>query len=449
MSKAKNVKIVYLASLLHYDGSIDHVGRSLTRHLETEHDVQVFGAVVPPDSDLLRGRLGYRLLNSDELSGVDVVYMEGGWTDGSGEVTDRFPLALAEKFVSSGGLLIAADVDRNAAATQQQSLEKASALFGSVVVRDIGRNAEIHYLHDRATREPDGIRFFASQMSLREQLAPALTGIDSLLADGPIKLQLMKGDIAASGNNPSTEVLMSDLPVYGYGPHAWATANPFGRGHAMLIGAWISHDIYVEACPDNARWISNLIALLTDRSREAARWSASTAAPVDGVDLRTLLDEPESDRLERKSSFRVPTDGTRHQEQKDVQFQVAKAIVSLANTAGGHVIIGQADDNTVLGLDKDFATVRGKNRDGFSQSLVEYMDHHLHPRWETLRLGLCWLDHEAGDVAVVIVPAQPRGTVVFAKNAKNGPGAVYVRRGTRSDPVDGEHLVKWLQSRQN
>jgi hypothetical protein len=284
-------------------------------------------------------------------------------------------------------------------------------------------------------------------MSLREQLAPALTGIDSLLADGPIELQLMKGDIAASGNSKSTEILMSDLPVYGHFPHAWATANPFGRGHAMLIGAWVSHDIYVEACPDNARWISNLIALLTDRSRESARWSASTAAPVDSVNLRKLLDQPESDRLERKSSFLVPTDPTRGMPQKEVQFKVARAIASLANAAGGHVIIGQADDNAVLGLAKDFAKVRGENRDGFCQRLVDYTDHHLNPRWEALDLDLRWVDHMDGDVAVIVVPAQPRETVVYLKDTNSGPGAVYVRRGTRTDSLDGEHLVDWIQAR--
>lgn len=204
------MKIVYLASLLHYDGSIDHVGRSLTRHLESEHDLQVTGAIVPPGSELLQGRLGYRLLNAGSLQGVDVVYMEGGWTDGSGEVTDRFPLALAQQFVSDGGLLIVADVARDIDAIQHQSLQKASSLFGAMVVRDTGSTAAVHYLYDRAAQEPDGIRFFVSQVSVSERLAPALSDIDSLLVGGPVQLQLIKGDIAASGNRPSTEILMLD-----------------------------------------------------------------------------------------------------------------------------------------------------------------------------------------------------------------------------------------------
>lgn len=448
MRNTKEVKIVYLASLLHYDGSIDHAGRSLTRHLEIEHDLRVFGAIVPSGSDLLRESLGYRLLNSDDLRLVDVVYMEGGWTDGSGEVSDRFPLSLAKDFVSGGGLLIVADMARDASVAQRRSLQSASGLFGSVVVGDGKNDAAVHYLYDHVTREPDGIRFFVNEMSVSDQLAPALSGIDSLFAGGPVSLQLLKGDIAASGNRSSTEVLVLDKPVDGYGVHPWATVNQFGRGHAVLIGAWVSHDINVEACPDNARWISNLIALLTDRSRESARWSKPAAAAVEEVDLRVLLDEPESDRLERKSSFLVPTDPTRAMQSKDVQFKVARAIASLANAAGGHVIIGQADDNTVLGLDKDFTTVRGNNRDGFWDRLVEYTDNHLDPRWETLGLDLHWVDHEAGDVAIIVVPEQPRDTVVYLKETKNDPGAVYVRRGTRTDRIDGPHLVNWIHARQ-
>lgn len=163
----------------------------------------------------------------------------------------------------------------------------------------------------------------------------------------------------------------------------------------MLVGGWVSHVLNVEACPDNARWISNLIAMLIDRSHESARWSESGVPPADDVDLRVLLAQPESERLERKSSFLVPTDPTRLMQQKDVQFNIAKAISSLANSAGCHVIIGQADDHTISGLDKDFTNMRGGNRDGFSQKLVDYTDHQLNPRWETLGLELRWIDDAA------------------------------------------------------
>ena len=127
------MKVVDVASVLLYDG-VEHVGRSLARHLSTEHDdLQVCGAIVQPDSALLEGRVRDWVLSADELDEIDVVYMEGGWTDGSGGATERFPLELAGSFVFRGGQLIVADVDRNAAQTQRRSLAAAMRLFGALV----------------------------------------------------------------------------------------------------------------------------------------------------------------------------------------------------------------------------------------------------------------------------------------------------------------------------
>jgi Putative DNA-binding domain len=230
------------------------------------------------------------------------------------------------------------------------------------------------------------------------------------------------------------------------GAFPWAIVNEFGRGHAGLIGAWVSHDVNVDACPDNARWISNLIALLADRSRETAGWAVRKSARSEvGAALRGLLDQSESQRLERKSSFLVSTDPKR----KDVpphllQHGVGKSIAALANTDGGHVIIGQDDQGTVVGLAKDFATVRNKDRDGFEQRLVQYADDHLNPRWETLGLQLHWVETEAGDVAIVEVP---KSNEVVSLKPKTGPEEIYVRRGTRSDAISGRDLINWHQAR--
>jgi hypothetical protein len=78
--KNESVNIVYVASLLHIDG-IGHVGRSLARHLSTEHGLQVCGAIVRQDSDLLQSRVRDWVMSAEALDEIDVVYMEGGWND--------------------------------------------------------------------------------------------------------------------------------------------------------------------------------------------------------------------------------------------------------------------------------------------------------------------------------------------------------------------------------
>lgn len=446
------MKIVYLASLLTYDG-VEHIGRSLARHLSTEHEMEVFGAIVEPDCDLLNGRVGDWVMSAGALDEIDVVYMEGGWTDGSGSATERFPLALAESFVFGGGQLFVADVNRHEAQKNRESLQAAVNLFGALVsYGEAAGYRGIRYLHDGGAEEQWGTRFFTNQMYVSEKLLPAMTGIDSILTQSAVQLDILRADIAASGNR-STRVLVNDLLVdtAGFIPGAaiapWASVSECGHGHAVLIGANISGDVHVDHCPDNARWISNLMTLLNDRSRETAGWTPRKSRRTQTMlNLRTLLDQSESQILERKSSFLVSPETK--QLETFLPHMVGKSIAALANTDGGYVIIGQDDHGNPLGLGSDFAVVKGGDRDGFEQKLTEYADNHLTPRWETLGLHVHWIEAEVGDIAVVEVPQQPKDTVVMLKKSKGSAEELYVRRGTRTDALTGRLMLDWYRARE-
>lgn len=111
-------------------------------------------------------------------------------------------------------------------------------------------------------------------MHVSDWLKPALHGINSILAHQPILLKPQNADIAASGNASTTVWDVKDYPVEG-GILPWASVNKYGRGHAVLVGANVS-DRRVE--PDNATWISNLIALLTRESRRFLNFHPSISA---------------------------------------------------------------------------------------------------------------------------------------------------------------------------
>jgi len=444
------VRIVYVASLLTYDG-VEHIGRSLTRHFQAEHDIRVVGAIAAAGDELHSTRVSHLVFPAEDLDTIDVVYMEGGWTDGSGGVTERFPLELAETYVRGGGQLIVADVDRNAAVRQQESLRNAMGLFGAYPSTQNPMGAEeVLYLSDQSNAVRSGIKFVPSEMWVSDNMEPALEGVDSLVAAGAIALVPMGGDIAATGNRSSTRILAADMWVDGPGTTPWAVANTFGDGHAVLIGGWFSHDINLEDCPDNARWLSNLMTMLSDRSRESRQW----AAPLPGrhgsgaTDLVALLSAPESEQLERKSSFLVATDPARPIDRKKLQHAVGKSIAALANTSGGHVIIGQADDKTVLGLANDFAALGPTgDQDAFTQALIRYTDQNLSHRYEVLGLKTHWINHDGHDVVIVEVPKQPRHIVVEVKHHQGQSHDVYVRRGTQSDPIERQSLIGWIQAR--
>ena len=461
------VKIVYVASQRRSGDGVEIHGRSLARHLSSEHELRVCGAILRPGSSWLKDAVPDWAMSADELDEFDVVYMEEGWnSDWGARIADqlarkndprarwtgpltRFSLELAESFVQRGGQLIVADVSRFRVSHQCKSLEDAKGLFGaSVKFGKVGRKTGVRYLYDEDAQEGYRTCFFPSQMlSVDDWLKPALEGIDSILAFAAV--DLLTTDAAACGNE-YTAIRVEDTPIkMGPIPPAWASVNTYGRGHAVLIAAEVSADHLVDRCPDNARWISNLISLLTDRSRETAGWLVRKLPRTEvPTGIRGLLDQPESQRLERKSSFLVSTD-PKHRDIPNyvIQHNVGKSVAALANTDGGHVIIGQADDLTALGLADDFNQItKNSGRDGFELKLVEYINNSLHPGWAALGLQMHWLDHDGLDIAVVDVP-RSEAIVYLTDRKTKDEEAVYVRSGTRSDKLAGRELADWIKRR--
>jgi len=442
------VKIAYIASALHYDG-YKLEGVELARHFRSEHSVAVCGAIVPDDSPLLQGHLSDEVLSAEALKSVDVVYMEGGWNLDPSTSPDRIPRDLAEAFVRRGGQLIVADVDRSAVHDQRQALWDArNFLCATVCFGTVGGHQGVRYLHDEGAGEYSEFRFLAKEMFVSDWLKPALNGIDSLLTQGPV--HLVASDAVAASAHATTNVLVLDTLV-DHGLRAtWATAKRYGRGHVAVIGAGVSYDYLLESCPDNARWLSNLMILLSDRTREAAGWSIQSTEfrETAELSLAALLEQPESQTLERKSSFLVPTDLARSDTPQHVmQHNVGKSIAALANTDGGHVIIGQADDLTVVGLAADFTQIRkGQAHDGFELRLTEYISRCLQPGWAALGLRLHWHKYDGADAAIIEVP-KAQTTVHLTDKKNDDDEVVYVRSGTRSDRLKGRELVAWLDAR--
>lgn len=374
------MNIVYVSHLLKWDGP-ELVGRSLVRHLCAEHNVRVCGAIVSDDSPLLQGNLAQQVVSASELTAAHVVYMEGGWNRSDGS-PDRFPLDLATEFVRRGGQLIVADIDRNVARDDAAVLQESRALLGTAPSPN---ERGVQYLYDEeALGVGNALRFVPNRMWIDDSLKRAWDGIDSVLVDGAVVLS-PSGAIVATGHK-NTCVMVNDLfhAPGGYWP--WAMMKQYGVGHVVVIGALFSGDFLVEACPDNARWVSNLMKLLMDRTSENSQWQGNRLNRELGhADPAKLLEEEEGQRHERKSSFLAPADADRQDvSKKFMQEKVGKSIAALANTDGGNVVIGQADDGSVVGLDADFRVLgRRAGRDGFEQELVQYIANAMWPSWES------------------------------------------------------------------
>jgi len=165
--------------------------------------------------------------------------------------------------------------------------------------------------------------------------------------------------------------------------------------------------------------------LTLSRTSDRRQW----ARPIDPRrdSLNSLLKQDESQRLERKSSFLVPSDPTRPIPEKELQKLVGKSIVALANTEGGHVIFGQRDDKTVLGVEPDFASLKPRHqyRDGFEQRLAAYTLT-IVPA-SVLNLTTAWLSVNGKDVLVVVVP--PASLPIYHEAGRSRSLRARPRRG--------------------
>jgi len=99
------------------------------------------------------------------------------------------------------------------------------------------------------------------------------------------------------------------------------------------------------------------------RSQQIEQLSAAL-----GGDLRTLIAQGESANLEFKSSFRW--DLRENKLNRALEGVVLKTIAGYMNGNGGTLLIGVADDGSIVGLKHDYETLKKPDRDGFEQAIM-------------------------------------------------------------------------------
>jgi len=155
-----------------------------------------------------------------------------------------------------------------------------------------------------------------------------------------------------------------------------------------------------------------------------------------------LLKLQESKTLEFKSSLRWNLKED-HKDDEHVTYAVLKTIAALLNTEGGDLLIGVADDRTVLGIEHD----RLENDDKFMRHLIQTVRNGLGDR-----AGTC-VDPRMQIVqgkSVCLVSCQRSPEPVFLKwnGAETRPdGDFYVRSGPRTDKLGPESMEQYVRTR--
>jgi len=116
---------------------------------------------------------------------------------------------------------------------------------------------------------------------------------------------------------------------------------------------------------------------------------------------------------------------------KDLEKSIAKTVAGFLNSEGGTLLIGVADDCTVLGIKYDLQTISPKDRDGYEQKLHQVLTDALGAEFSQYQ-HVSFEESEGKTVCIVRVDPSPEPVYLTDKGATE----FYVRVGNTTRPLD-------------
>ena len=205
---------------------------------------------------------------------------------------------------------------------------------------------------------------------------------------------------------------------------------------------------------DPALWeIENYEAFLQARRTALAthlnaflKGITDTKPPEAAITLEELIAEGEDDELEFKSSLRW--DFKELATNKKLEEVIVKTVAAFANSQGGTLLIGVSDSGEILGLEGDYLSLGGANRDKFELHLRNLLNSAFGAAFVSSKLKV--LFPAIGEVEICQVDIQPSAKpLVLTVKDKNGVGQekFYVRSGNSSQELSLAEMPPYLAER--
>lgn len=169
------------------------------------------------------------------------------------------------------------------------------------------------------------------------------------------------------------------------------------------------------------------------------RLKSSLPQPETNYTLQDLLQMRESDKMEFKSSLRW--DYKQNKISKEVEFAFLKTIAAFLNTSGGTLLIGVTDDAAIIGLEKDYQSLKKEGRDFFQQYIMNLVSLNLGANC-CKSIDVNFFQQDNNDVCMVKVNHIKTG--VFLKNQQST--SFYIRTGNNTRELDIEEALKYFKS---
>lgn len=162
---------------------------------------------------------------------------------------------------------------------------------------------------------------------------------------------------------------------------------------------------------------------------------------ADDPEIAALIRQGESATLELKSTARW--DLKEHRKNPELERVILRTVAGFLNAQGGTLLIGVADDGTIVGLEPDYQTLGNKpTRDGFELFLTDLL---LTPLGKDIAPHLTITFHRLAthDICRVTVSLSPHA--IFLKEPPNE--TLYLRTHNSTRPLTTKEALTYAKSR--
>ena len=172
----------------------------------------------------------------------------------------------------------------------------------------------------------------------------------------------------------------------------------------------------------------------------------ATEETVAPVSLEDLIAEGESDELEFKSTLRWDVkEGTINKKLEEV---IMKTVAAFANSQGGTLLIGVGDDGEVIGLEPDYHSLGGVDRDKFELHLRNLLNQQFGTGFVTSKVVVKFHEVEEKEVCQIETAAAKEPVILIVKD-KNGQltEKFYARSGNSSQEIPLSEMNAYIKER--
>ncbi|NEK17633.1 DUF262 domain-containing protein [Rhizobium leguminosarum] len=173
---------------------------------------------------------------------------------------------------------------------------------------------------------------------------------------------------------------------------------------------------------------------------------AETHAVAEGISLEDMIAEGENEEVEFKQTLRW--DIKQGNVNKELEGVIMKTIAAFANAQGGTLLVGVADNGDIAGLDSDYKSLNGGNRDKFELHLKTLIINTFGEAFAATKVKLSFPDLDEKEICrIEILPANKPIYIRLADKGGAAQDRFYVRNGNSSREMSGDQAITYIKER--